>query len=678
LRPRRLTPALASAAAAAATLAVAASASAAPTAVTTLNATVAPAATSTPSVGAVADTTAMSFEVDLAPSDPAGAAAFARSVSDPASASYRQYLTPAQWEARFSPTKQDVQQVRSFLTSAGLSVSGVSADRMAVSATGTAAQVEQAFATQLSYHSVSGRRVLLNTTALSVPTSIAPLVEGVDGITQTVASPTDTTGVPTAGATPDAPAPPGFRNARPCSAYYGQLSATSFPKLVGYGFDLPYAPCGYTPPQMRSAYDVPSSDTGSGVTVAITDAYAAPTIYADASRYAAQNDPSHPLLASQFSQKVPTHFNHSALCEGQNGWWGEETLDVESVHAMAPDADILYMGAKNCLNSLNDQVRKVVDHHLADVVTDSWADTGGDLLDSASYRAAFDDVLEMAAGTGVTVSFSAGDDGDNYDQIGQVSADYPSSSPYATAVGGTTLQVGSAGQRVAENGWATGVSTFCNHDLQAAGGCSKADLGTWSPVTYDYGSGGGTSVVYPQPYYQAGVVPTSLSERHSSTPMRVEPDVALDADPSTGLLIGETQTFPDGVLYDQYRLGGTSLASPLFAGVIADTDQAAGQAVGFVNPALYALSGNADAIDDITPPADPEAMVRSDYIDGTDGADGVKYSARTVNAEGLEEQFCTKQACTEHPSTLETSPGYDNITGVGSPGAGFISALAAR
>jgi subtilase family serine protease len=88
---------------------------------------------------------------------------------------------------------------------------------------------------------------------------------------------------------------------------------------------------------------------------------------------------------------------------------------------------------------------------------------------------------------------------------------------------------------------------------------------TWLPIdpSLDGGSGGGTSSVYPQPSYQAGVVPNSLSEASSSSPMRVEPDISMEADPATGILVGETQTFPDGVYYDTYRIGGTSVSSPL-------------------------------------------------------------------------------------------------------------------
>ncbi len=97
------------------------------------------------------------------------------------------------------------------------------------------------------------------------------------------------------------------------------------------------------------------------------------------------------------------------------GWFGEQSLDVEAVHAAAPGAHILYMGAKNCsTNALNRQLEKVVDGHLASIVSNSYGDDGGDVLDDPSDRIATDNILEMAAGTGVSALFSSGDDGDEF------------------------------------------------------------------------------------------------------------------------------------------------------------------------------------------------------------------------------------------------------------------------
>ena len=100
------------------------------------------------------------------------------------------------------------------------------------------------------------------------------------------------------------------------------------------------------------------------------------------------------------------------------------------------------------------------------------------------------------------------------------------------------------------------------------------------PIAADpflYGAGGGFSSVFARPSYQNGVVHRRIAVG------RAFPDVALDADPTTGMLVGETQVFPNGVSYDEYRIGGTSLASPLMAGMVADAAQHAQGRLGFLN-----------------------------------------------------------------------------------------------
>ncbi len=357
------------------------------------------ASTTTPAVGAVAPASTIDFAVSLKPRDLAGAKAFAQAVSTPGSSSYGRFLTPVQWEARFSPTARQVAEVSAFLRASGFNVGSVSADRMAVEASGTAAQVERAFSTSLSYHEVGGLRIRLNDRALSIPGSLAGIVAGVTGIEQTVARPAV-----------NAPPPPAFRVAHPCGQYYNQLVDTTLPPYGnGYPANPFWAACGYNPSQLRSAYNLTGGSDGSGVTGAIVDAYASPTLLADAQKYASINDPSHPLGDSQFSQLLAPKFNQSDVC-GPSGWYGEQTLDVEAVHAMAPGAHILYAGAENCFQGdLNAAVRAIVDGHLANVITNSYGDPAGDILDPPSIRAATDNLLLMAAGTGVSVMFSSGD-----------------------------------------------------------------------------------------------------------------------------------------------------------------------------------------------------------------------------------------------------------------------------
>ena len=470
----------------------------------------------------------------------------------------------------------------------------MSRDRTTISAAGTAAQVEKAFGTTLGKFRVNGHVVRLATHQMSVPASVAGSVVGALGINQNVA----TTGAAasrtasartlrTARALAGAngvfpPAPAAFITAPPCGKYFGQKSTTLRPPFGhGYPNTVPDQVCGYKPGQFRSAYKVGSTSTGQGVTVAIIDAYGSATIRGDATRYFAQNDPGNPFSNAHFSQLLATPFQNQSVCDASS-WLVEQAIDVEAVHSTAPDAHILYVGAQDCINGLFNAEQAVIDNHLADVVTNSWGDTGGDLLDDVATRTAYDDLFMLADSTGMTVQFSTGDDGDNFNVLGLSAADYPASSPFVTAVGGTSLKIGRRGRQTGQLGWATGRSFKCTANVVGGvPGCTKSAVGSWLPVSFDGGSGGFTSYNYVQPAYQKGVVPSVLALRNSPiigpTPTRVIPDISMDADPSTGFLIGLHQTFPNGAAkYSQTRYGGTSLASPLLAGVIADADQAAG------------------------------------------------------------------------------------------------------
>jgi hypothetical protein len=160
----------------------------------------------------------------------------------------------------------------------------------------------------------------------------------------------------------------------------------------------------------------------------------------------------------------------------------------------------------------------------------------------------------------------------------------------------------------------------------------------------------------------------------------------MEGDPSTGMLVGETQEFADGTYYDEYRIGGTSLSSPLFAGLMAIADQAARGSLGFVNPLLYHVASggpSSGAIYDILP-AGNQAVVRNDYLNGENAEAGILTTARILGLEGATEYFCPQEnpatgecevPLKEAPESLTAAPGYDSMTGIGSPGDQFISAL---
>ncbi len=640
-------------------------------------------------VGAVPKSAPVNFEVVLRLRNAAAAQALVSAISTPGSTSYRHYLTAAQWEARFSPTAAEVNSARSWLASEGFKVGGTSPDRITVSASGTAAQVEKAFGTALGNFKVNGKAVRLATHQMSVPAAVAGSVVGALGINQSVATTgaaanraASATAVSGGGGT-FPPAPPAFIPAPPCGRYYGQTSTRTRPPFGhGYPRTVPNQVCGYQPPQLRSAYNIGPNNTGQGVTVAIIDAYGSATIRSDSTRYFAMNDPDNPFGNANFTQLLSTPFRHQTLCDASS-WLVEQAIDVQAVHSMAGHARILYVGAKDCTNpSLFSAEQKVIDNHLADVVTNSWGDAGGDLLDDVATRTAFDDLFMLADSTGITVQFSTGDDGDNFDLLGLSAPDYPASSPFVTAVGGTTLKIGRHGQQTGQLGWATGRSFKCTANVVGGiPGCTKSTLGSWLPVGYDGGSGGFTSYVYPQPAYQKGVVPTVLAQRNAPilgpVPMRVIPDISLDADPATGFLIGLHQTFPNGVAkYSQTRYGGTSLASPLLAGVVAGADQAAGAPIGFINPASYALHNVSGAIDDILP-GGKQGMFRRDFASTyVPAAKGFVSQFREITYEGVITYCDATGNCATRPNTLSTARGYDSMTGLGSIGPSFVADLA--
>jgi subtilase family serine protease len=125
--------------------------------------------------------------------------------------------------------------------------------------------------------------------------------------------------------------------------------------------------------------------------------------------------------------------------------------------------------------------------------------------------------------------------------------------------------------------------------------------------------------------------------------------------------MGQTQEFPDGTIrYSQLRIGGTSLSSPLVAGIQAVANQVAHRRLGFINPALYKLNGTA-AFHDIRGKGVRTGVVRVDFNNGADATDGTVTSLRTLNDTG----------------TIFVRRGYDDVTGNGTPnGVAYLLGLA--
>jgi subtilase family serine protease len=325
---------------------------------------------------------------------------------------------------------------------------------------------------------------------------------------------------------------------------------------------------------------------------------------------------------------------------------------------MAPGANVLYYGAASCYDDdLLASLAKVVGDNNASIVTNSWGEptfvnipeigcTPCITIDDSLVNA-YESVFEQGAVQGIGFYFSSGDNGDELDAWGVKHPDWPTEDPWVTSVGGTSLAVNQANQRSFETGWGTSKWALSGN--------------TWvNTVPFLYGAGGGFTylpefnlALFDRPWYQDGVV-------QSSTPGRAVPDIAADADPTTGMLVGETQNFtlpsrfgPAGVHYGEYRIGGTSLASPLMAGM-----QAVAQGhdrIGFANPLIYSLA-HSGVYYDVTPQGDA-GNVRSDFVNGQNADNGLAYSVRTFDQD----------------SSLTTGPGWDDVTGVGSPTSGYFA-----
>ena len=603
-------------------------------------------ATSANDSGTPAAGTTVEGELYLKLRDQQGAANLAIAVSTPGNRQYRHWLSPGAWIARFSPTQKTYDATVAYLKSKGLTITGTPDSRQYIVYRGTPDQMNAAFGTTLHTYKHDGRQLIAPSTAPSLPSQIGTSVSAVSlDQSRTLTRPDSikqgdipsTTGPTTpkqrmfADATPTVNAP--------CSTYWGQNTATVPPAYNGQT-QYPTNICGYVPKQLRSAYNLDTWSrfgvNGSGQTVAIIDAYASPSIQADVNQYSAQNG--EPQLApGQYKQIVPdpSEFVDTALCQEPSGWQGEQTLDVEAVHAIAPKADVLYVGGFDCEGGLDIAMSKILDHKLANIVSNSWGDVGEDV--PADVIAGQQNLHIQAAGEGIGLYFSSGDNGDEAANLGYPSPDFPASSPYVTSVGGTSIGVDQNGKLAMEVGWGVQADVITK---DAAGNLSYTDPLPGS--LFAGGAGGGVSAVNAEPAYQKGVVPDSLSQGK-----RVSPDLAALADPYTGFEIGISPIIDDSTLatgdYVNETYGGTSLASPLTAAQVALAQQLTHSTIGFANPTLYGLDRILpSAFRDVQPPSQEVAVV---YTSKTSG----RSFLMTLN----------------HDTSLTVTKGYDDVTGMG-------------
>ncbi|GCE13642.1 S53 family peptidase [Tengunoibacter tsumagoiensis] len=332
----------------------------------------------------------------------------------------------------------------------------------------------------------------------------------------------------------------------------------------------------YTPQQLQQAYALTpllhAGNNGSGQTIVIVNSFGSPTIKQDLQQFDADyglpDPPSFQILAPLGS--VPFDANNA----DQVSWAEETSLDVEWAHAMAPGASIALLtspvsetqGVQGMPQFLSLE-NYAIQHHLGQIISQSWGTTENTLLTSTGYGVltAFNGLYKMAAQQQITVLAASGDSGAaNVDVNGNLystpTVNFPASSPWVTAVGGTTLEAANDGTYQSETTWNSG------------GGST----------------GGGISQHFLLPDYQKHyLTPSALNLLHG---FRGVPDVASVADPATGVPV--YFSFLSEAYAGYWIFGGTSLSTPLWAGLVADANQALGHPLGFLNTRLYQIESH--------------------------------------------------------------------------------------
>jgi subtilase family serine protease len=575
-------------------------------------------------VGTPPAATKIGFRVVMPLRNAAGAARFAARVSNPKSHAYGHYLTPRRFNARYAPTRATVAGVRSYLMSHGFHISSVAQGNRWVDATGTVAQAEAAFHTTVKNYRLHGQTLREATSPLSIPAAMAHAISGIIGVSELPArrpALAHRISAQSRGQRPaDAVVPP----RQSCSTYWDQFEQVS---PAAYGrTSFPTNNCGYTGAQLRGAYGVQNAvnrgTTGTGVTVAIIDAYASATIVDDANALAAsQGEPT--FAPGQYTETDFGPFDLQDEC-GPDGWNEEETLDVEAVHGLAPGANIHYIGAQDCVGGIDAAVNYVLQNHVANLVSNSYGFLGEDGLgDEVGLEHS---QFVQAAAEGIGFYYSTGDNGDNtIAGTPHPEPDYPASDPLVTGVGGTSLAIN------ANNGYQ--FETSWGDDLDSVNfATTPSSLSGPLPGSFVFGGGGGVSALFAEPLYQKLAVPPSLAKLNGTTPMRVVPDVADVGDPETGYAIDFRGT--------PITIGGTSLACPVFAGIQALASQGRRTPIGFANPLLYVLGLTRVVFHDVQAPSSPVALMTQ--------------SGRSLLTLGQD-------------SSLTSTRGYDDTTGLGTP-----------
>jgi subtilase family serine protease len=624
---------------------------------------------------------------------------------DKNSPNYHHWLTMEQYKTQFAPTAKEAAVVRDFLASHNMKVSMIDQNNHFVVAQGRVGDAQATFNVQINRVMANGAVHRVSASEASVTGPAGALVSMVQGLSdleyQTnvslAANPATGQaypGVSTSSAGADglffsgqclfSPQAVNFNTAGtfPSASYFGNRYGAP---ITSPEPNLP--PCGYDAAELQTAYGLNplynKGLTGAGQTIVIVDAFGSNTIVADANLFSELNGlPA--LTPSNFAIFTP---NGSATCTATNGcisgnWQFETSLDVEWAHSIAPGANIiLVLGADSSLTNLDIANLFAIENGFGSVLSNSFGTTEIRLVDLDPGELAVENsISELAASLGISQHVSSGDSGDNFALdnaafgINSVSVNANADSPFVTGIGGTSTFLDKHNNIELQTGWGNNATAIAFGPT-----APPPPLVPTVPLGFLEGAGGGTSVVYAKPAFQDRL----------PGQFRLVPDISMNADPQTGV---ELIVTPDSIPGDQafvFVAGGTSLSAPMFSGVWAIANQAnaaiGGGSLGQAAPLLYELFDG--AITDVNVNPLETLLDVSGFILNPPTAPFTFESAPAL-AQPLENTKFFLSALFQPASnewlvltfgtdsSLTTGPGWDNVTGLGTPnGERFVDAV---
>ena len=504
---------------------------------------------------------------------------------DPASPRYHQWLTPQQYAAQFGLSSSDIAKVTAWLTGQGFTVTGVANGGDFITFSGSVAQVQTAFATSIHSLALNGETHFANVTSISVPSAFAGVVGAVSGLHDFRLKPRVHTSFVKPNFTSSVS---GSHFIAPGDIYtiYDMnplLSSTSLP-----GANMTIAVTGQVD---ISLYDVNTFRAASGLNVN------PPTVQVVPSAVYGGCDPG-----------TPTSYN--LACVGKNpptsNDLAESSIDVEWSGAMAPYATVLFVTSQDVFLSM----QYAIDTNAAPIVTTSygnceaaWGTTDMNMANQFSQQANVQ---------GQTILAAAGDSGaTDCDSSSEASAseglavDFPASSPFVTALGGT----GFSGDVAATGSGSTWGAT------QYWKGTSGSDVigsaisyipeAVWNDASAGYfgGGGGGVSSFFTKPAWQVETGASGMTSLVPADGARDVPDLSLNASDTHDSFLYCVGVVSGVSCGNGFRIsatnngltvaGGTSFDSQIFGGMLALIEQKIGSKIGNANPTLYALGNKA-------------------------------------------------------------------------------------